>query len=77
MNVNTLQPSRELYNQVRAAFILKGSSLSSWCGSNDIKQQNAMSCLVGTWNGPKGKALREKLIMASGISELPELKQAV
>tara|TARA_R110002033_G_scaffold17587_1_gene47666 strand:- start:12297 stop:12530 length:234 start_codon:yes stop_codon:yes gene_type:complete len=77
MNVNLSSPSRELYNQVRAGFIFQGSSLSAWCRSNDIKQPNAMHCLMGTWNGPKGQALREQLIQASGISSFPELQNAI
>lgn len=75
MNVNTLIPSRELYNQVRAAFILNDSSLGTWCTANDVKQQNVMACLVGTWNGPKGKELRNRLVIASSLPERPEFKQ--
>lgn len=76
MNVNTLIPSRELYNQVRAAFILNNSSLGTWCTANNIKQQNVMACLVGTWNGPKGVELRNRLIEGSELAKFPELKQA-
>lgn len=73
MNVNKIIPSRDLYNQVRAAFILDNSSLGSWCKDNQVKPQNVMACLVGTWNGPKGKELRSRLIAASSLLDRPAL----
>ena len=70
MNVNNHTPSRDLYNQVRAGFIGQGSSLTKWCRNNGIKPQNAIHCLMGTWDGPKGKALRAELISESGIAAI-------
>lgn len=67
MNVNQVSPGRDLYNRVRAGFVSQGSSLSAWCRSQGICRANAVHCLVGSWNGPKGQALREQMIVEAGI----------
>ncbi|MGY8872754.1 MAG: hypothetical protein ACKVJE_20170 [Pseudomonadales bacterium] len=67
MYVNINSPSRDLYNRVRGGFVIKGLTLSEWCRSQEIKPQNALSCLVGTWNGPKALTLRKRLILAAGL----------
>lgn len=69
MDILSLEPSRSLYNKVRGGFIAQGFSLSKWCDTNGFNVQNAQSCLIGTWNGPKAKELRARLVRASGISE--------
>ncbi len=61
-------PSRQLYNQVRGAFVSKGTSLNKWCKANQINPQNALTCLVGSWDGPKAKELRQQIVEASGLS---------
>lgn len=60
-----MQPSQKLANAVRAGFILKGTSLNKFCLSNAIDVSNAKKALLGSWNGPKAIALREKLVTAS------------
>lgn len=78
MNSNQYKPGPDLYLLVRTGFTLQGTSLNKWCIDNDVKRQNALSCLNGLWNGPKGQALRQKLITASQIDSLPEaMKQNV
>ena len=69
METNTYLPSRDLYNKVRAGFVAQGSSLSQWCKAKGMNTQNALSCLTGTWDGPKAKTLRAEIIEASGIAE--------
>lgn len=59
-------PSLELHRQVRAGFIAQGTSLQKWCEDNDILPSNARDVLIGRWNGPKGQALRNKIVKASG-----------
>jgi hypothetical protein len=70
MNINQLSPGPKLYDQVRAAFILQGATLGEWCRENDIKQPSAKSCLFGTWDGPKGRELRDRIIKESNIENL-------
>jgi hypothetical protein len=69
MNINAISLGPDLYNEVRANFIRKGSSLGEWCRLNEINQTNAKACLTGTWNGPKGRDLRQRLIEASGVAD--------
>ncbi|MEC7308559.1 hypothetical protein [Vibrio crassostreae] len=66
--INQIIPSKELYNKVKAGFIIKGTTLGVWCRESGVKQSNVISCLVGSWDGPKAKILRSKLIMESGVT---------
>ncbi|EGQ7958165.1 hypothetical protein LFR94_004489 [Vibrio vulnificus] len=67
VSVNQIDPGKELYNKVKAGFIIKGTTLGAWCRQSGVKQQNVMSCLIGSWDGPKAKMLRAKVIQESGI----------
>lgn len=77
MKSNHLVPGLELYVKVRQGFVGQNSSLNRFCKENGIARQNAEASLKGMWNGPKGNAIREQLIQASGISSFPELQRAV
>lgn len=70
MNANQLLPGQELYNRVRAGFILQNTSLGEWCRLNGLPTTNAKACLHGTWGGPKGSDLRDRLIKESNIENL-------
>jgi len=70
MKTTQLLPGQELYNRVRAGFILQNKSLGEWCRLNKLSQTNAKACLHGTWDGPKGIELRERLIKESNIEHL-------
>ena len=59
--------SPSLYAQVRAAMILKGSSLTRWCVDNGTTHQLARYALEHAKRG-KSAALREKLLSAAGIT---------
>lgn len=50
-------PSPELLKAVRAGLVLQGSSLSQWARENGVKRQNLTKALLGSWSGPKAKAL--------------------
>ncbi|EOV1092757.1 hypothetical protein ACOLXF_002424 [Vibrio fluvialis] len=60
--------SADLYTQVKAGFLLQGTSLSRWCAENGVHRQNAAQALKGLWKGEKSNALKEKIIIASGIT---------
>jgi hypothetical protein len=64
----TRNPGLDLARQVRAGFVLQGSSLGRWCKQHGVLRQNALSALVGSWDGPKGRALRNRIIKAAGLS---------
>lgn len=67
MSISEHQPSVNLYNIVRAGFVAQGTTMGKWCRANDVNPTNARACLVGVWDGPKGKNLRDKIIDASRI----------
>lgn len=72
MKINDLLPGVALYVKVRQGFVGQNTSLNRFCTENDITRQHAEASLKGMWNGPKGKDMRNRLIEASGIADLPE-----
>jgi hypothetical protein len=56
---------RTLYQQVLGGFVFQGTYLSRWCRENGIKRQNARKALLGEWNGPTAKVLRQRIVEAS------------
>lgn len=68
MNSNELKAGPELYQKVRGGLIARGTTLSAWCREYGYNPTNARSALVGGWNGPKGKALRQRLAEEAGIA---------
>lgn len=71
MNNDSFKSGQELYLAVRTGFVGQGSSLTAWCRENGINPTSARSVLIGTWNGPKGMALRSRIIDGAGISHSP------
>lgn len=67
MSIEPLTPSPDLYNQVRGAFVTHGRTLNEWCRAEGVNPTNAKYCLIGSWDGPKGRALRARIIKASGM----------
>jgi len=67
MNINNYEPGKDLYQKVRGGFISQGLTLTGWCRDNNMHPSNARSSLIGSWDGKKGRELREKLIIASGM----------
>ncbi|TAM72326.1 hypothetical protein EPN44_16040 [bacterium] len=57
----------DLYRQVRGAFIAQGKTLKGWCQENGTHLSNARSALTGNWDGPKGKAMRARIVKAAGL----------
>ncbi|GHW89636.1 hypothetical protein VCSRO6_0761 [Vibrio cholerae] len=60
--------SVDLYTQVKAGFLLQGTSLNRWCVENGVHRQNAAQALKGLWKGERSNSLKEKIIVASGIT---------
>ncbi|HEL3749988.1 hypothetical protein JY409_03365 [Stenotrophomonas maltophilia] len=65
--MNDPTPGLELHLKVRSAFVGQGTSLGAWCLQNGLKRQAVRDVLIGRWNGPKGKALRRKVLKAAGL----------
>lgn len=68
--MSTPEPGQDLLRKVRAAFVLQGSSLQEWCNKNGTHNSNARNALIGSWNGPAGKAMRARIVKASGLKEV-------
>lgn len=71
MNTNVPPPSRELLLKVKAHFVGKGTTLAAWCRENKVDQSHARQALIGSWDGPRGKAVRLKLATEAGITAAP------
>ena len=63
-------PGFDLHKRVRAGFMLQGTSLTQWCRQNGTNVSNARGALMGSWNGPKGQALRNRIIKAARIDDI-------
>ncbi len=55
--------------KVRAALVAKGSSLHRWCRENDLDTSNARLALSGHLRGPKGLALKARILAETGVEE--------
>ncbi len=69
MEINDLTPSKDLYLKVRAGFVAQGTTLNAWCRANGHLRGNARHALIGSWDGPKGRAFRADLVKAAGLAE--------
>lgn len=43
-----------------------GDSLNAWCKREGLQRQNVTSALTGAWDGPKARAIRERVIAYLG-----------
>lgn len=57
-------PSDQLLKEVRAALILKGFTLSSFCQAHKLTRQNVSAALSGKWRGPKAEYLVKRVVTA-------------
>ncbi|MBS0499367.1 MAG: hypothetical protein JSR74_03460, partial [Proteobacteria bacterium] len=56
-----------LMQQLRAAFILEGTTYTAWCRAQGIDPSLVRQAVYGTWGGPKGRAVRAQVIRAAGL----------
>ena len=64
---NAVSPSNTLLRNVRAAFVMRGETLHSWCQKNNVDWSYAHGALTGKNDFPKAKALRLRVLRASGL----------
>lgn len=60
---------KKLMARIRAGFVLQDTSLTKWANDNGTDPSAIRQAIYGTWSGPKGRAMREKVIRAAGIRE--------
>lgn len=56
----------DFYEVWAGAMKAQGLSLSEWAASQGMAPSNVKSAATGSFNGPKAKAMREKMIEAVG-----------
>lgn len=58
-----------LMQEVRASFILAGTTYTAWCREQGIDPSLVRQAIFGTWAGPKGRAVRAKVLGAARLQE--------
>ncbi len=60
-------PGTRLMQQVRAAFILSGTTYTAWCRTQGMDPSLVRQAIYGTWGGPKGRAVKAQVLRAAGV----------
>lgn len=60
----------DLLTEVRIGFIRKGTTMTSWCKQQHLNHSAVRQALIGSWAGPKGRAMRRRVLAAAGITEV-------
>jgi len=68
INDSNFPPGENLYVHILGAFVTKRTTFTEWCKNRKVPTSNAKQAIFGTWNGPKGKKLREDAITDSGVT---------
>lgn len=55
------QPNIQRNNEVRAAFVARGTSFHAWCRKIGIDPHNARKAVLGVWSGPKATAILKRI----------------
>ncbi|MDA3857270.1 MAG: hypothetical protein PF480_03300 [Roseovarius sp.] len=64
--VKRIQPGPVFYDVCLGYLRVIGTNLKDWCAPHGVTATNAKSAATGGWNGPKARALREKMIAEVG-----------
>lgn len=64
---NDSNPGLGLFRQVRIGFIAQGTTFGEWCRKAGLNHANARQAVIGSWDGPKGRALRTRILKAAGL----------
>lgn len=67
MSYKIKQTEGDLYQAVRAAFMLKGTSLAQWCKENNVLLETARQTLAGLRRNSEAIELRQRLMRAAGV----------
>ncbi|MCW9058742.1 MAG: hypothetical protein OQL11_07720 [Gammaproteobacteria bacterium] len=70
MEINNIKPSADLYLEVRAGFIRKGTTFTAWCRAQGWNPTNVKAALMGAWNGPEGRKVRSQAVHDAGVSKV-------
>jgi hypothetical protein len=64
-SVSDLSEERQTMLQIRAGFVIQGTSFNAWCEKNGVDKKNATRAINRQWDGPKARALVERIRAAS------------
>lgn len=67
MTHSPTEPGARLMQEVRAAFILDGTTFTAWCRAQGIDPSMVRQAIFGNWAGPKGRAIKAKVLQAAGV----------
>lgn len=62
-------PSKKLWSKIKAAFVLNDSTVTTWCKGEQKNVTNVRGAVIGSYDGPKAKAIRKEVIEASGLNK--------
>ena len=62
-------PAKDAMNRVKAGFILQDTTFGAWCRANGIDPTAGRQAIYGSWNGPRGRAVRAQILKAAGVRE--------
>lgn len=65
---NAVSPSNTLLRNVRAAFVMRGETLHAWCQRSNVDWSYAHGTLTGKNNFTKAKELRQRILLAAGLT---------
>lgn len=60
--------TQDLLNRIKAGFVLKNTTFSTWCEANDVNRANARMAILGGWRGPKARKLVTRIKRAAGVA---------
>ncbi len=61
------KPGQDLLLKVKAGFVLQNTSMTRWARENGTHVSNVRNALMGSWDGPRGRAMRRRVIKAAGV----------
>lgn len=56
-----------LIKRIRAGFLVQDTTLTDWCRAQGIHTSAVRQAIYGTWAGPKGRAIKAKVLRAAGV----------
>ena len=62
-------PSKELLVQVRAAFVLRGTSFNAWCKANSVVRRTAEQSLIGHIRSDRAQQLLQRIVRDVNLSD--------
>lgn len=70
MSYQIKQTEGDLYSTVRAAFMMKGTSLAQWCKDNEVLLETARQTLAGLRRGKDAETLRQRIMRDAGVESV-------